>query len=186
MLKSIKNPQELMQFLDNNIQYGVIDKTGNKLFDSNSDKFQQACFEDWTLRSPEQIISNQVGHCYDQVEIERAWFKLNNYEFKTFWISAYQPTIDNSGFSHTYLVYKQGSKWYLFEHADYSNKGIFEFLELNDAVKWQANNQIKYATGVIKPKFAYEVCIKEYDTPPLNINMQQYLQYIEQSKDYNI
>lgn len=186
MLKSIKTPQELMQFLDNNIQYGVIDKNGNKLFDSNSERFQQTCFEDWILRSPEQIISNQVGHCYDQVEIERYWFKLNNYEFKTFWISAYQPGIENSGFSHTYLVYKNGSKWHLFEHADYSNKGIFEFLELNAAVKWQANNQIKYATGVVKPKFNYEVCIKEYTTPPLNINMQQYLQHIEQSKDYNI
>ena len=183
---SIRTPSELMNYLDNNFEYGVINNNGNKLCDSNSSEFQQVCNYQWKLRPVKKILKDQVGHCYDQVEIEREWFVKNGYEIKTFWISAYQEGIQNSGFSHTFLIYKDNGFWYLFEHADFLNKGIYKFTSVKDAVKKQSINQINFAEKCKKPKTKYSVCIKEYNQPPTNINMQEYLAFIDRSADYSI
>ena len=180
----IQSPQQLMQFLDNNISYGVVDKNGIVYNDSSSDDFQRVCNTEWRVQSVNQIISSGVGHCYDQVEVEREWFKSKGYQYVTVWVCAYQQGIENSGFSHSYLVYSDNDKWYLFEHADCSNKGILEFDSLQNAVKFQAENQIKYATSCIKPQDKYSLCIKVFDKPNIGLNMQQYLNFIDNSKDF--
>jgi len=182
--QEVKTPERLMLFLDQNFEYGVIDNNGNKHLDSNSDQFQVVCNTQWKLRPVEEILKDGVGHCYDQVEIEREWFTKNGFNVKTFWISAYQEEIENSGFSHTYLIYQDNDVWKLFEHADFSNKGIYTFKNVGDAVKWQAVRQIQFAENCIEPLKQYKTCIKEYNKPPTNINMQEFLQFIDNSKDY--
>lgn len=107
----VKTPIELMDFLDRNIDYGVIDREGHKLFDSSKKDFQYACKDVWKIKPVFEILKSGVGHCYDQVEIERFWFEKFGFIIKTFWISAYQREVENSGFAHTYLVYQDGDKW---------------------------------------------------------------------------
>lgn len=182
--QEIKTPEQLMKYLDQNFEYGVIDNNGDRFYDSNTKEFQKICNTQWKLRSVEEMLKDGIGHCYDQVEIERKWFSRKGFKIKTFWISAYQEEIENSGFSHTYLIYQDAKNWKLFEHADCSNRGIFEFKNIREAVKWQAEHQIKFAERCIKPKKQYLTCIKEYNAPPLNVNMQEYLQFIDKSKDY--
>lgn len=184
--QEVKTPEQLMLYLDQNFKYGVVDSNGEKYFDSSDQKFQNICNNQWKLRSVQDLLNVGIGHCYDQVEIEREWFTLNNYEILTFWISAYQPEVENSGFSHTYLLYKENEIWNLFEHADFYNKGIYKFKSIKDAVKWQANKQIKFAESCVKPQKKYVTCIKQYEKPPTNINMQGYINFISNSKDYNI
>ena len=181
---SIKTPEELMTYLNENFDYGVIDNKGNKFFDSNTDEFQFVCNNDWKLRSVDQMLNDKIGHCYDQVEIERKWFESNGYKIKTFWSCAYQENIENSGFSHTYLLYKSGNYWYLFEHADYYNRGIHKFKTIKEAARWQINNQIKFAESCVPPQDKYSYCIKEYPLPPLNLNMQEYIDFVDKSKDF--
>jgi len=182
----IKTPEELMTYLNQYFEYGVVDKNGKKIFDSNSEAFQNACNNDWTLRPVLQILKDKIGHCYDQVEVERYWFDKHGYKTKTFWISAYQEEVENSGFCHTYLLFFENNMWKLFEHSDASNRGIFEFKSVDEAVKWQAHNQIAHAENCIKPLNRYSVCIKEFSTPPTNINMQQYLDFINTSTDFHV
>lgn len=174
----ILTPNQLLHFLDKNIQYGVVDKFGNKVLDSNSKNFQYICNNDWKLKTVNDIIKSGIGHCYDQVEIEREWFEAHNYIYKTFWVSAYQDDIENSGFSHAYLVYFDKNSWHLFEHADFSNKGIHKFNTLKEALDFQSTNQIKYASSQIKPKDKYSIFIKEFKKPPINANMEKYLSFI--------
>lgn len=184
--KEIKTPEQLMKYLDQNFKYGVIDKKGNKYYNSNTDEFQRICETQWELRPVEAMLKAGVGHCYDQVEIEREWFSKNGYNVKTFWLSAYQDGIQNSGFCHTYLMYQDNDTWKIFEHSDFSNKGIFTFKSISDAVKWQAKHQIKFAESCIKPLKEYVTCIKEYNKPPTYVNMQEFSQFIDNSKDYVI
>ena len=162
MLKNIHTPVQLMEYLDENIEYGVIDKNGNKFTDSSSEKFQFVCNNEWFLRPVQQILLDKIGHCYDQVEIE------------------------NSGFSHTYLLFKENNQWKLFEHSDYYNRGIFSFNSLNEAIIFQAKNQIKTAEKCVKPEKRYSVCIKEYSKPKTNLNMTEFLEFINNSKDINV
>ena len=136
------------------------------------------------MRSIEKMLKDGVGHCYDQVEIEREWFLQNGYKIKTFWIYVYQPGVEDSGFSHTYLLYKANNKWNLFEHSDFFNRGIYVFKSIKDAVKWQADKQIESAKKSFKPLTKYVACVKEYKTPPKNINMQEYLNFVDKNKEY--
>ena len=182
--QEVKTPEQLMTCLDQNFEYGVIDNSGNKCSDSNSNEFQLICDTQWKLRSVEEMLKDGVGHCYDQVEIERDWFTKKGFEVKTFWISAYQEEIENSGFSHAYLIYQDNGMWKLFEHSDFFNRGIYTFKTIKDAVKWQSEHQIKFAENCVKPLKQYTTCIKEYNKPPANVNMQEYLQFIDNSKDY--
>jgi len=184
IFQNVKTPEQLITYLDQNFEYGVIDNNGNKHCDSNSDEFQIVCNTQWKLRTVDEMLKDGVGHCYDQVEIEREWFTKNGFTIKTFWVSAYQEGVKNSGFSHTYLVYQDNGVWKLFEHADFSNKGIHAFKSVNDAIKWQSKCQIKFAESCVKPLKKYTTCIKEYMKPPTNVNMQEYLQFINNSKDY--
>lgn len=184
--EEVKSPEELMNYLDENIEFGVIDENGIKHNDSNSDEFQLVCDTQWKTRSVKQILKDGVGHCYDQVEIEREWFQSHGFTIKTFWISAYQQGVENSGFSHTYLIYKDQDKWKIFEHSDYANKGIHVFDKIKDAVKWQAEKQIKFASSIIIPKKKYSVCIKEYIKPLNNLSMQEYITFIDNSLDYEL
>ena len=183
MFDLIENPKQLMQYLDKHFEYGVIDKCGNKHTDSNSDDFQNACNNDWRVRSVKQMLKDGVGHCYDQVEIERQWFEDNGFKVKTFWISAYQEGIDNSGFSHTYLLFEDNQKWCLFEHSDFANRGIHAFNSVEDAIRWQACKQIKFASNCIKPKECYSVCIKQYEKPAVGLDMGQYLDFVNKGQD---
>lgn len=182
--QEVNTPEQLMIYLDQYFQYGVIDNNGNKYYDSNSDEFQLICDTQWKLRSVNEMLKDGIGHCYDQVEIERNWFTKKGFEVKTFWISAYQEKIENSGFSHTYLIYQDNGVWKLFEHSDFSNRGIYTFKTIKDAVKCQAEHQIKFAESCVKPLKQYTTCIKEYNKPPVNVNMQEYLEFIDNSKDY--
>lgn len=182
--QEVKTPEQLMIYLDQYFQYGVIDNNGNKYYDSNSDEFQLICDTQWKLRSVNEMLKDGVGHCYDQVEIERDWFTKKGFEVKTFWIAAYQEEIENSGFSHAYLIYKDSGEWKLFEHSDFSNRGIHIFKSVNDAVKCQAEHQIEFAESCIKPIKKYTTCIKLFNKPPVNVNMQEYLEFIDNSKDY--
>lgn len=184
--KEIKTPEQLMKYLDQNFKYGVIDKKENKYYNSNTAEFQRICETQWELRPVEEMLKDGVGHCSDQVEIEREWFSKNGYNVKTFWISAYQDGIQNSGFCHTYLMYQDNDTWKIFEHSDFSNKGIFTFKSTSDAVKWQAKHQIIFAESCVKPLKEYVTCIKEYNNPPTHVNMQEFSQFIDKSKDYVI
>ena len=182
--ENVNTPEELMDYFDRNFQFGVIDNCGNKHIDSNSDSFQYICDNEWKLRSVEEILNAGIGHCYDQVEIERRWFEEHGYPVKTFWISAYQEGVENSGFCHTYLMFKSDNLWHIFEHSDYFNKGIHKFNSIREAVAWQAEMQIKNAETNIKPINKYITCIKEYQKPPVNINMSEFLDHIENADDY--
>ena len=43
------------------------------------DKFS----EFYKLQSPDEVLKNKIGVCWDQVELERYWFKKHGYEIKT-------------------------------------------------------------------------------------------------------
>lgn len=182
----VRTEKELMLFLDENIKYGFINQNNEVLLDSSDDNFQKICMEQWRLRDVFEIIKSGVGHCYDQVEIERDWFSKHNFEFKTIWISAYQKDIENSGFSHSYLIYFDKQKWNLFEHSDFTNKGFFSFKTFEEAVKFQAMKQIQYAENQMKPKVKYDTFITEFDKPKTGLTMYQYHKFVLKSKAIKI
>ena len=81
--EEIKTPEQLMNYMNENISYGIYDYTKNKAYCVDDD-FETLVKNVWRLSSPKQLIKYKVGHCFDQVELEREFFKRNNYNFKHF------------------------------------------------------------------------------------------------------
>ena len=103
-----KSPEELLNFMDKCIEYGIYGTDG-KVYgdweaDGNSD-FQVACQTKYALCDIDRSLKYGYGTCWDQVELERDWFSKNNYQFKTLFIW-FLFEEDNNYITHSYLVYK--------------------------------------------------------------------------------
>lgn len=183
----IKTPSELLEFMDKHIKYGIhgtdnIDYT-NWENDVNSE-FQIACQTKYSLCDKDRILKYGLGICWDDVELERFWFKEHNYKFKTFFIWI-KLDYKNSYSTHTYLVYEDNNKYYYFEYSDGNNKGIKEFDSYDDAIKYQMSKYIeylKYSKLEINNEVLNHLEVIEYDNPKYGCDMNEYIDHILNSK----
>lgn len=184
----INTPSELLEYMKDNIHYGFVDDEGKKHGPWNNEEFQNTCRISWHLSSPLRLLKVKYGHCFDQVELERYWFKKHGYNFKTFFIMFLLP-YDNAYSTHTYLVYEENGKYYYFEHSDYNNLGIYEFMSLEDAINYQKKKHIEnnQKTNDINDEVLKKIKVFEYDEPLYNISMSDFIDYIlENGKEVNI
>lgn len=102
------NEHKIFELMDS-IKYGWIDKNGIK----HTDDFETFS-NDYILQSPKELIKNNIGVCWDQVELERHYFEDSNISIKTFFIVHY----DNDKCpTHTFLTFEKNNKNYWFEHS---------------------------------------------------------------------
>ncbi len=175
----IKSPEELYTFMEKYIKYGFYG-INNKVYEGNSDNFDEAFDKYWILCDKDRILKYRYGNCYDQVELERDWFKKNNYEFKTFFIF-FNIGSSNDYFTHTYLAYKDNNKWYYFEHADYLNRGIKEFDDLETLKLYQKDLFISFNKKmgkIINNNIISKIRIIEYNIKRHNCNSDDFYNYI--------
>lgn len=167
--QDIKNVKELYDYL-NTFKYGV---SLDKIY--YNDEVNQHIGM-WKLRDIEDIISSQVGICYDFVEIERDWFTKHHYKFVTIFF-IFAVDYENSYPTHTLLAYEENNKWYHFEVADFYNRGIHEYNSLKDLVATAKNRQITCANlSDSEIKNNLEVYI--YNQPKLNSSFTEYIDSI--------
>ena len=184
--EDLKTPQELYYFMENNIKYGIHGTDGKDYDASDDEKFQNACNTVYALCDKDRILKYGLGHCWDQTELERDFFKNNNYEHKTLFI-CFMIEGENNYPTHAYLVYKKDDKWYLFEHSDYYNRGIKKFDSYEDAVRHQMNNHIKGAKDMgneINEDVINSIRIYEYNIEKHGISTEEFIDNIlENSND---
>ena len=113
----MKYTEEIMTLM-NKIEYGWVDKEGNP-----HTKLENMA-ENYLLQMPEELIKSKKGVCWDQVELERYYFKEKGIDIKSYFIVYY----DNKRFPcHTFMSFKDNNKYYWFEDAWEKHRGIKEF-----------------------------------------------------------
>lgn len=173
----INTPQELLNFMDKNINYGYLGKN-KKIYHFGDINFDEEWYEEYILSSASDLLNNKVGNCWDQVEFERDWFEKRNYEFKTFYIMVDLP-YNNPYPTHSYLAYKDNDKWYYFENSDFDNRGIYEFNNIDELVNFQKEKHIELLKKYnIKDEELDKLIIKEFTKPKENINAKEYIEHI--------
>lgn len=177
--EKINTPIGLYKFMSGNINYGLLGKDNIEYTLEDNEKFQFACQNEWILSKPERLLDCKLGHCWDQVELERDWFNKHNYEFKTIFIW-FLFEEENSYPTHTYLVYKENDKWNWFENADYENRGIHSFDSYHDAIVGQLKKYIDYVKqfNPINDEILDHIHIYEYDTPNYGCIMSEFIEHI--------
>lgn len=176
--ENVNSPNELMSFM-NSIEYGFVDSAGNKYGSWNEDEFEKNVQTKWHLSSPERLIEVGYGHCFDQVELERDWFSKHNYNYKTFYIM-FLFDHPNDYSTHTFLVYEDNNKWYLFEHSDFYDRGIHEFNSLKDALIYKMNLHIEYNKkyNQVGEEEINHLRVFEYDKPISNLSFNDFIDFI--------
>jgi hypothetical protein len=150
-------PESILESMKD-IEYGIITKDGEKLGRSvGKNLTPENFYNDWYLQSPNELLKNKIGVCWDQVELERKLFEKTDYNFKTIYVELKSKNED----THTFLVFEKDDGWYWFEHSWDKNKGIHgpfkDHLEIVDKVvgEMQKDNdfELNIATEYSKPKY---------------------------------
>lgn len=146
----------------NEIEYGYVDN--NKVRHTDDNNFIN---KDYILQSPQNVLKNKLGICYDQVELERYLLQKNKWEIKTFFIKGYDK--DNNCHTHTFLIYKKDNKYHWFEHSWNKYKGIHKFNNMELLLK---DIKSKFIESELKNSNNIE--LYEYKKPKYNISLEEY------------
>lgn len=165
------NEFEIMNLMED-IQYGWIDKNNNT-YQLVDQKFSH----DYILQSPKEVLKNKIGVCWDQVELERYYFKGNDWNVKTFFLVHY----DNAKCpTHTFLTFEKDNKYYWFEHSWEKFKGIHEYKTMKELLLDVKNKFIKNELNNNYVSNNLVMC--EYKKPKFNISVQEFYTHCEHGK----
>jgi len=82
-MNQVNNVVEVLNSLSD-IKYGWLDIDKNIYLDE-SKGFKKK----YVLATPEDVMNNKIGTCFDIVELERAYFKNLNMKFNTYFMAYY-------------------------------------------------------------------------------------------------
>lgn len=168
----MKNELQIILNKLDDIKYGFVDNNKNiypddlKDWDKNFSKL-------YHLQSPDELINNKYGVCWDQVELERFYLSQQNIESKSYFIIAYDNKQEPT---HTFIVVKK-EKYYWLEHSWQSYRGIHEYNSLYDLL---LDVRKKFKKSIEKQNVEnYELAIYEYTKPKYNLNCIEFMNHCE-------
>lgn len=184
VLDNIKSPEELLKFMDK-IVYGFVGKNGKTYVDPFSNEWSNDWYNECIIQTGEEVINSLIGTCWDQVELERLWFEKNNYNFKTIfeWYEVGKPLNIST---HTYLIYEKDNKWYWFEHAFETYRGIHEFNSEEDAINFVKEKHSEHElknNSVFKEAYKNTLTLYEYGKPAPHLGVDDFYDFVT-SKQY--
>lgn len=160
---------EVMKIM-NDISYGWIDKNKIKHFEVD-DLFS----DNYCLQSPQELLASKLGVCWDQVELERYFFKTR--DIQSYFICFY----NNEGCpSHTFLVIKENNLYYWFEHSWYNYKGIHKYKTLKALLSDVKDKFIK--DNNLENSNLDNLTIREYSKPKYNLSVQEFYAHCEKGE----
>lgn len=129
---NVKTPQELMDFMNMNIEYGWIDKQ-EKIHINTLKGFR----ENYRISSIEEMIKNGVGTCIEQAKMIKYFFDKIGIENKLYCHRSYETeeNFDKEVRMHCFVLFKYKDNWYHFEHSNRSKRGIHKYISLESAIK---------------------------------------------------
>ena len=157
------------------IEYGWVDKEGNKRYlvdDTYSDNYR--------LQSPQQVLKNKIGVCWDQVELERYYFK-NDLNIKTYFLVHY----DNDKCpTHTFLTFEKNNKYYWFEHSWARFKGIHGYDSMKELL---LDVRKKFIVSELNNNYnENNLILREYTKPKFGVSVIEFYKHCESGKIINI
>lgn len=166
-LIAIKTPEELSEYMQKNICYGVVSTDRSMHFEEDDD-FNKVWQNNGIVQTGEQMAETLCGTCWDQVELERKWFTENGFKVKTFFMW-YEIDEENDLPTHTFLAFENENKWVWFENS--LGAIIKRFESLDDLVHFVVDEFHK-STKIQKTKSKpHKNMIKVYEYSALNTKM---------------
>lgn len=129
---SINSPEELLNFMNNNIEFGWLNKD-NKMHLGNMKNFRK----DYRTMSTNEVLEKGIGICVEQVALMKRYFDDCLIETKVYCFRKYENKNRNSEEIelHLALFYKLKGTWYYIEATGPFHKGITKLKDINEGLK---------------------------------------------------
>ena len=149
-IETIKTPEDILKFLNKNIDYGWVDVDGNKHI-KEMNNFRKL----YRTMSIDDTLKNGVGTCIEQVYLMKSLLDILNIKNKMFCTRIYEPNdfnnLDEDEHMHCFILYYDKDGVHQIEHPNYERKGIYDF-KTEDEAKEKINEiYIKMAGGIPRP-----------------------------------
>lgn len=167
---NLKNPQDVYEFLDNNIEYGWIDVFGNKHLNTMKE-FRRI----YRTMSIDEILEHKIGTCIEQVNLMHYLLNRINIKNKMFCCRIFEPddygNLEEEEHMHCFILFYQNNKVYHMEHPNFNKKGIYEYDSESDAIRKIVGYYIELRGGKDSPT-------KEFFEVPVGISFKEFNKYI--------
>ena len=169
------NESEVMELMQG-IEYGWMDKDNNKHF-----IVDEQYSENYRLQNPKEVMKNKVGVCWDQVELQRYYFKANDWNIKTYFICHY----DNDRCpTHTFLTYEKENHVYWFEHSWEKYRGIHQYNSLKELLK---DVKEKFIVTELQNNYnENNLLLREYSKPNYHLSTLEFYKHCENNNPINL
>lgn len=129
----IQTPEELMEYLDNNISYGWIDRNGKKYINTLSH-----VRENYRTGTINEIFETGLVTCAEDAKLIKYCLDRLGYETKLYCHRAYETeeNFDQTVKMHCFVLFKKDNYWYHFEHSMTPIKGIHKYDTIEEALNW--------------------------------------------------
>ncbi len=155
------------------IEYGWSD-IEHKTYQTQDKGFKK----NYVLSTPEEVLENSLGTCFDIVELERTYFKNLGLKFNTYFMVYYES---KKIFTHTFVVYEENEKFYWFEYALTKDKGIHEYMSLFDLLTDVRERFKKYHN--LKFMDLDYLCVYKYKKPKFHIGLKDFYKHCESGEN---
>jgi hypothetical protein len=174
IFESIKTPQELLDFMGKNIDYGFVGRNDRKKYIGGFEGKDMD--REYFLQNPEEVIKSGVGTCWDTTELERNWFVKHGYECKAIFLFFAKEAFGHLP-THTLLAYKQEDTWVWFEYSFGVHRGIHEYDSFEDLVVDVRKKQFEYAHEFCGATDEDEKYLRdfEFETPRYGCTAQEFI-----------
>jgi hypothetical protein len=162
-LNTIKTPNDLLTWMNKNIEYGYVSKSNSKITDMSSGI---DFYNNYKLQTPNELFKSRLGVCWDQAEFQRYIFNNMRLENKVIYIVRNDPPDYPT---HTFSIYKKGNSYWWFENSFEKYRGIHgSYKNLDEIIKKVNksmdefyNNKVDYHWCIL-PKPKYGIGVKEF------------------------
>ena len=149
-INEIKSPQDILEFMNENIEYGWLDIDNNEHIKTMKD-FRKL----YRTSSIEETINHKIGTCIEQVYLMHSLLNKINIPNKMFCTRVYEGkdfnNLEAEEHMHCFVLYFQDDKVYQIEHPNWEKIGIYEFDSEDAAVKEINDYYVKIAEGKSRP-----------------------------------
>ena len=174
MREKLKSPEDLYEWMKNNLGYGYFGKD-HKIHKEEDIDFEESWNENYQLQTPSEVIKNKVGTCWDYVELERDFFKTWKIKHYTIYHQVALP-YENPYPTHSFLIFKKKEKWCWFEFAWEDEKGIKEYHSIEELLKEESKKNIELLKSYGLTKEEQEKIIyRVFQKPKEHMNAEQYI-----------
>ena len=176
-IEKIKTPQDILDFMNENIEYGWLDVNNNEHIKTMKD-FRKL----YRTSSIDETINHNIGTCIEQVYLMHMLLDKINIPNKMFCTRVYEGkdfnNLEAEEHMHCFVLYFLDGKVYQIEHPNWERIGIYEFDSLEDAIKQINDYYVQMAEGKSRP-------VTEFFEVTPGLSFKEFNEYINNLDDIN-